>query len=102
MKTVRLIILAALVLAMAGAAYASDHADPAALETKEAGLTDLFFFPQGDDYIVMLNVFPGLSSNPPYKLDDLEYAINFDLHTPLSFTTPADKARYGGTVMNAE
>lgn len=95
----RLIVIAAL-LVCAGAAYASDHADPAVLEVKEAGITDLFFFPHGDNYIVMLNVRPALSTNPPYNLEPFEYVINFDLHTQLSFDDAADKARYGGTVIN--
>ena len=91
---------ALLMLLAAGAAFASDHADPAVLETKEAGLTDLFFFPQGDNYIAMLCVRPALSSNPPYNLEPFTYKINFDLHTQLSFDNAADKARYGGTVIN--
>jgi hypothetical protein len=83
----------------AGVLLGSDHADPAVLANKEAGITDLFFFPHGDDYIVMLCVRPALSTNPPYKLSPYTYVINFDLHTKLSFTNAADKARYGGTVM---
>jgi len=94
--------LALLVLVLAaGAALASDHADPAVLSTKEAGLTDLFFFPHGDDYIVMLNVRPGLNTDTgPFKLDPYTYKINFDLHTQVTFDNPSDKARYGGTVVN--
>ena len=102
MKNVRLVLAALFLFAVAGAAFASDHADPAALPHPEAGITDLFFFPHGDDYIVMMNVFPKLSSNPPYAFDDYEYAINFDLHTKLSFDDTADKARYGGTVISPE
>jgi hypothetical protein len=101
MRVRRLVILAALAM-FASAVFASDHADPAVLARKEAGLTDLFFFPNGDDYIVMMNVFPKLSANPPYKLEGLEYRINFDLHTQVTFDNAADKARYGGTVVNAE
>jgi hypothetical protein len=97
----RLIVLLSLVLSTLGA-LASDHADPAALYHPEAGITDLFFYPHGDDYIVMLNVFPKLKSNPPFEFDDYEYVINFDLHTKLSFDVVADKARYGGTVMSPE
>lgn len=93
--------IAALCLVLfALAAFASDHADPAVLATKEAGLTDLFFYPHGDDYILMLCVRPALSANPPYNLEPFTYKINFDLHTGLSFDNPADKARYGGTVIN--
>ncbi|HYR27698.1 MAG TPA: hypothetical protein VEU30_04490 [Thermoanaerobaculia bacterium] len=94
--------LALLVLILAaGAAFASDHADPAVLATKEAGITDLFFFPHGTDYIVMLCVRPALNVDQgPFKLDPYTYKINFDFHTPVSFDNAADKARYGGTVGN--
>ena len=95
-----LLLLVVLSIVVAGAAYGSDHADPAVLKVKEQGITDLFFFPHGDNYIVMMSAFPKLSANPPYKLDGVEYVINFDLHTQLSFTNAADKARYGGTVIN--
>lgn len=93
-------LCALLFLLAAVSALASDHADPAVLATKEAGLTDLFFFPQGDNYIAMLCVRPALSENPPYNLEPFTYRINFDLHTQLSFANAADKARYGGTVVN--
>ena len=102
MRKTRLVLLATVILAIAGAAYASDHADPAALPAREQGITDLFFFPHGEEYIVMMNVFPGLSSNPPFEFDDLEFVINFDTHTQVVFDNAADKARYGGTVVNAE
>lgn len=101
MRAQRFVMLAALAM-FASAVLASDHADPAVLARKEAGLTDLFFYPNGDDYIVMMNVFPKLSVNPPYKLEGLEYVINFDLHTQITFDNAADKARYAGTVVNPE
>ena len=88
-----------LLLLSAFAAFASDHADPAVLATKEAGITDLFFYPHGDDYILILCVRPALSANPPYNLEPFTYKINFDLHTQVSFDNAADKARYGGTVI---
>ena len=98
----RIALLLALLFLFAAGAFASDHADPAVLSTKEAGLTDLFFFPHGDDYIAMLCVRPSLSTNQPYKLSPFTYKINFDLHTQLTFTNPSDKARYGGTVVNPQ
>ena len=93
-----IVVVAALALLAAAPGLASDHADPQVLETKEAGLTDLFFFPHGEDYIAILCVRPALTDPPPYNLSPFTYVINFDLHTKLSFASAADKARYGGTV----
>ncbi len=89
-----------LLVLCAFAAFASDHADPAVLAVKEAGITDLFFYPQGDQYILMLCVRPALNVNPPFNLEPFTYKINIDLHTQVSFDNAADKARYGGTVIN--
>lgn len=97
----RRLLLAALLL-IACSAFASDHADPAVLAVKEAGITDLFFYPEGDQYILIFCVRPALTDNPPYKLSPFTYKINFDLHNKVSFDNAADKARYGGTVVNAE
>jgi len=49
------LLLIALVGALAPA-FASDHADPVTLENKETNLTDLFFFPDGSNYVLIFDV----------------------------------------------
>jgi len=91
---------------------ASDHADPARLTDPDANITDLFFFPDGDRYVVILDVHRALTAQPPYQLPRYEYRISFDWHTGVSFmdTDPTDQhnwprddiraqtARYGGKI----
>jgi len=48
-------MLVSLFLAPVGA-FASDHADPTDLTDPNANITDLFFFPKGDQYILIFNV----------------------------------------------
>jgi hypothetical protein len=97
-------------------ALASDHADPIWLpaDQKEANLTGLFFFPDGDRYTIILNTRPALTAKWPYNLTPYRYEINIDTHSQVIFTkdtysSPAEKqltegnlARYGGTVVNPE
>lgn len=86
------------------AVLASDHADPTFVaETRSVGgLTGLFFFPDGDDMILVLGVHPGLQTAPPYDLEPYEFRINIDLTSEVSLDNPQDVARYGGTVANPE
>lgn len=91
------------VLALAGSALparASDHADPIELKNLEAGLTDLFFFPHGDQMILILATRRALTAAAPYDLSPYELTVYMDLHSRLSFDRPADVARYGGTVVD--
>jgi hypothetical protein len=94
-------------------ARASDHADPIWLSEadQEANITGLFFFPDGDRMIAILNVRRALTGPPPYRLSPWEYHIRMDTHSHVVFeddtATGADKqlydgnlARYGGTVPN--
>jgi hypothetical protein len=91
---------AALLLLLGAAAYASDHADPLIFEIRESGITDLFFFPDGDNYVVIFDVRPGLSTAEPYDLTPLVFGLFIDHHSQVSYDNPADLARYGGTVVN--
>ena len=82
---------------------ASDHADPQVLKDPDGNITDLFFFPDGDRYVVILDVHRALTALPPYQLPEYEYRINFDWHTGLSFTNgDADTVRYGGKISHPE
>ncbi|MGR9035229.1 MAG: hypothetical protein ACU83O_01370 [Gammaproteobacteria bacterium] len=83
---------------------ASDHADPISLdpETQEPNITGLFFFPDGDNMIVVFNVRRSLTAAPPYHFEPYEFAVNMDLHSKIIFDNAEDKARYGGTVVNPD
>jgi len=87
------------VLAMGRPVLASDHADPVALGDPESNITDLFFFPQGDQMILIFNVVRSLLAPEPYNLEPFTYQINMDLTTPVSTQDDANRARYGGTVL---
>ncbi|HET7435780.1 MAG TPA: hypothetical protein VFN10_13810 [Thermoanaerobaculia bacterium] len=94
-----LLLLAALALLCPNALRASDHADPMKLKQPlEAGITDLFVFPKGDQMIVIMNVRRALSAAAPYDLQPFAYTVNFDLHTPVRFDSQEDRNRYGGTI----
>src|SRR5215475_8122706 len=77
---------------------ASDHADPLNLTDPFANITDLFFYPKGDQYILIFNVRRALTASQPYDLSPYEYRVNFDLTTPTTFDSAEDRARYGGTI----
>ncbi|WP_316168489.1 MULTISPECIES: hypothetical protein [unclassified Bradyrhizobium] len=79
-------------------ALASDHADPTDLTDPSANITDLFFFPKDDQYILIFNVRRALTAPQPYDLTPYEYRVNFDLTTPVKFDSAEDRARYGGTI----
>jgi hypothetical protein len=89
-------VLAGLVLC-ALAAHASDHADPMILQLPDANITGLFFFPHGDQMILVFNVRRALTAPKPYNLEPYEYVIHMDTHTPITFGDE-DRARYGGAV----
>ncbi len=92
-----LVVLFLFVAAMP--ARGSDHADPVGAP-KESNLSDLFFFPQGDNFVLIFDVRPGSTAELPYDLDDKTYTVNFDFDSPLTFDDAADCARYGGTIVN--
>lgn len=83
---------------------ASDHADPLWLaeDEQEANITGLFFFPDGDRWIAILDVRRSLVGPPPYNLEPFEYNIHFDFHTKLRFDNAEDTARYGGSIDTPE
>jgi hypothetical protein len=83
-------------------ANASDHADPMLFNDPESNITGLFFFPKDDRMIVILNVRRQLTKPVPYNLEPFEYAIRMDLHSQVTFDDPAEKARYGGTVVSPD
>ncbi|MGD9542279.1 MAG: hypothetical protein AB7V61_15295, partial [Methylocystis sp.] len=101
-------LFAALVLISAlltpGAGRASDHADPMWLveDEQEANITGLFFFPEGDRWVAILDVRRSLIGPPPYNLEPFEYNIHLDFHTKLRFDNAEDVARYGGTIVAPE
>ena len=99
---VALFALLALSLIAPVAALASDHADPLDMTDPNGNLTDLFFFPKGDQYILIVNCHAKLTVAKPYDLGPYEYKVNFDLTTPLTFTSDEDRARYGGTITAPE
>jgi hypothetical protein len=82
---------------------ASDHADPQVLRDADGNITDLFFFPDGDRYVVIFNVHRSLTALPPFELAKYEYRINFDWHTGVSFVNgEQDTVRYGGKISHPE
>ena len=78
---------------------ASDHADPMALKEPESNITGLFFFPKGDQMILVLNIRRGLTNPKPYNLEPFEYAVHMDLTSPVTFENAADRGHYGGTIV---
>jgi len=89
-----------LLLLAAASALASDHADPTVVVDPNGNITDLFFFPKGDQYVVIMCVRKSLLAPPPYDLGPYSYDIYMDLHSKVSLDNPGDVARYGGTVVN--
>jgi hypothetical protein len=81
---------------------ASDHADPMSLEEPESNLTDLFFYPDGDQMILILCVRRALITPGPYNLAPFEYAVHFDFESGVTFDSEEDRARYGGTIADPE
>ena len=92
-----------LLLGIFTGAQASDHADPIQLtDPLEPDLTGLFAFPDGDALIVALNSYRGLTFDPPYNLQPFEFRIHLDWQSVVSFDQPANRARYGGTVVTPQ
>ncbi len=71
-------------------------------DDQEANITGLFFFPDGDQYVLILDVRRALTGPPPYNLEPFEYNIHLDFHTPLHFENAEDVARYGGSIEKPE
>ena len=92
------LLVAAFVVAFAPA-LASDHADPVNVQDPATNLTDLFFFPDGNNFVLIFDVRPNLTAAPPYDLKDDSFTVNIDLHSQVTFDNPADLARFGGTVV---
>jgi hypothetical protein len=92
----------ALLALLPPAIRASDHADPLNLKDPEANITDLFFFPRGDQMILIFNVRRSLLNPKPYNLEPYEYVINMDFTTPVTFDNDSERARYGGTIAAPE
>src|SRR5215475_6050583 len=101
MKKTSILFLSLVLLLFPSVLDSSDHADPVnlAMSELEAGITDLFAFPDGDQMIVMLNVRRALTADKgPFNLESFEYAIYMDVHSEVTFDNPGEKAHYGGTV----
>jgi hypothetical protein len=97
------LILLAVVFALAPSFLrASDHADPMALKEPESNITGLFFFPKGDQMIVVLNIRRALTNPKPYNLEPFEYAVHMDLTSAVAFENAADRGHYGGTIVAPE
>jgi hypothetical protein len=101
-REVAILLLGLGLLVIPGASHGSDHADPINLKVLEAGLTDLFAFPDRDQLVVVLATRRALTAAPPYQLEPYEYAIYMDLHSRLTFDDAQHRARYGGTVVAPE
>jgi hypothetical protein len=95
------LLAATLAVGAALPAAASDHADPLGLTVQESGLTGLFFFPDGDDMVLILGARRALTGGGPYDVEPYEYRVYMDLHSEVSYGDDADRARYGGTVVDA-
>ena len=104
MQNVRILSLVFALFFFPSANYASDHADPFKIGPDEqaANITGLFFFPEGDQMIAILDVRRSLTAAPPYILDPFEFTINMDTHSKVTFDNAEDRARYGGTIANPE
>ncbi|MGR9000130.1 MAG: DUF4331 family protein [Gammaproteobacteria bacterium] len=104
MQNVRVLSLVFALFFFPFTSYASDHADPFKIGPDEqaANITGLFFFPEGDQMIAILNVRRSLTGAPPYILDPFEFTINMDTHTMVTFDNAEDLARYGGTIVNPD
>ena len=70
---------------------ASDHADPVG-GAKESNLTDLFFFPQGEQFVLIFDVRPASTAPLPYDLDDKTFTVNFASTARSRFDNAADRA----------
>lgn len=81
------------------AVQASDHADPMSLKEPLSNITGLFFFPKGDQMILIMNVRRSLTAPRPYQLEPFSYVVHMDLHSKVTYGDE-DRARYGGTVVN--
>jgi hypothetical protein len=90
-------LVVALVL-LAPPVLASDHADPILLDDLEAGITDLFAFPRGDNLVLVLCVRRALTTGLPIDLEPYTYRLNLDLTTEVEFDDADARARYGGKV----
>jgi hypothetical protein len=99
--SVLILVVGLLVLAPPGI-LASDHADPINLEEPDSNLTDLFFYPMGDQMILILCARRALITPGPYDLAPFEYAVHFDLQSGVAFDSEEDRARYGGTIASPE
>jgi hypothetical protein len=104
MKRANILSLGLALLLLPAVIHGSDHADPMNLDPKEqeANITGLFFFPDGDQMIAILNIRRSLTAPPPYNLDPFEYDIYMDLHSKVTYDNAEDRARYGGTIANPE
>jgi hypothetical protein len=91
------LLVAAFVFALP--AFASDHADPVFSDDPEANLTDLFFFPDGNNYVLIFDVRRNLLDAPPYDLKNDSYTVNIDLHSQITYDNATDRARFGGTIV---
>ena len=82
---------------------ASDHADPIDLignKPLEGGITDLFFFPDGDHVAIILCVRRGLTQTASLQLLPYTYRIHLDLHSTISRDDDESNKRYGGKILN--
>ena len=98
MKKASILILGLVLVFLPAALESSDHADPINLKVLEAGITDLFAFPDGDQMVVILNVRRALTAPPPYQLEPYEYAIYMDTHSEVTTDDAQYRTRYGGTI----
>ncbi|GIW42636.1 MAG: hypothetical protein KatS3mg076_3213 [Candidatus Binatia bacterium] len=96
-----------IVLAMAAASLASDHADTpelVAAERHDARITDLFVFLRDENLVLALCADPTIGPElreyrfPP----DLTFEFFVDNDSAVSFDDPVDLEKFGGTVLEPE
>jgi hypothetical protein len=97
-----LILFAALFALAPSVLRASDHADPMNLQDPEANITGLFFFPKGDQMILIFNVRRALLNPKPYNLKPYDYVVHMDFTSPVTFQSAEDRGHYGGTIVIPE
>ena len=103
MKTLHRLLIRFILLLLPICTSASDHADPQWLAADSFGnITGLFFYPEGDQMIAILDVRRALTIAPPYQLEPIEYTIHMDLHSQITFDNAENLARYGGTITKPE
>ncbi len=104
MRSFLALLFFANILVSVAPARASDHADPALPAefnpelSQEPNIMGLFTFPADDRLVVIFTVYPRLSIDPPYALDEYEFIVYMDLTSEVGYEDAEARARYGGQI----